>query len=191
MDRTITGVFPNQELAQVAAAKLVEAGFRPEQVQVVDRNTRGRHEFIGRRTQDTKRGSILGVLFGVCLGVLTGLLLADILGVGQASLLGALVIAIGGGLSGYWIGIVTTSQVREELEHEVDAGTVLVSVTADPERSADVLQIFNQEEGTALIASPATFTASVLHSVPSPPHGDEVTEAAGSPARPQPRPAQS
>lgn len=39
MDMTVTGIFSNQQAATLAAATLVRAGFRPDQVRVVNAST--------------------------------------------------------------------------------------------------------------------------------------------------------
>jgi len=166
MDTTVTGMFPNKTAAAVAAASLVQAGFASGQIRVVDANTRDRHQFIDKKTSGAKRAVILGITFGAIGGSLAGALLASVLGLGQAALLGGLAVAGGGALLGLAVGRSTKSQVQDELEHQVDAGTVLVSVITDEARGSSALELLAKEGGTSVVSTATTFTAAVLPATP-------------------------
>jgi len=159
---TVTGVFPNQQLASVAAGNLVSAGYRAEQVHVVHAGTPGRHEFIRERTADTRRAVMLGALFGAAGGALAGAVLWSAFGFVQAVAVGGLAAALGGAALGLLVGRSTKSQVQDELEHQVDSGTVLVSVTADSAHAAMLLELLAKDGGSSIVSSPTAFTAGVL-----------------------------
>lgn len=166
MDTTVTGLFPDRQAASLAAARLVMAGFTDDQVRVVHSNTRDRHEFIDGKTSDAKRAVLLGITFGAVGGTVAGALLATMLGMVQAALLGGLAIAGGGALLGLAVGRSTKSQIQAELENEVDAGSVLVSVTTDDALSARALELLAKEGGASVVSTAASFTAAVLTTTP-------------------------
>jgi uncharacterized membrane protein len=167
MHTTVTGVFPNQRLASLATRNLVSAGFRPDEVQVVDASTPARHEFIERSTLDTKRAVILGLVFGAIGGALAGAALAGVFGLWQAVVVGGLAAGAGGAVLGLFVGRSTKSQVQEELEHQVDAGTVLVSVSTDSAHGAGLQGLLAKEGGSSMVSTPASFTAGVLPASPN------------------------
>jgi len=167
MDTTVTGLFENQRRASLAAIQLLGAGFRKEQVRVVGANSPDRHEFIDRKTSDTKRAVILGVLFGALGGVVAGAGLASVFGLIEATMVGGIAISVGGAVLGFLVGRATTTQVQDEVEHQVDSGGVLVSVTTDREHAPKVLELLAREGGTSMVSTAATFTAGVLPVAPS------------------------
>lgn len=167
MDTTVTGIFSNQQVATLAAATLVRAGFRPDQVRVVHASTPDRHDFIGKKASDTKRAVLLGALFGAAGGALAGAALGGAFGLVRASVVGGLAVAAGGALLGLWIGRATTGQIQDELENQVLAGTVLVSVTTDSDSKLSALDLLAKEGGTSIVSTAASFTAGVVPTVPS------------------------
>lgn len=172
MDTTVTGIFPNQDLAALAITRLVQAGFAAEKVHVVDGKAPDRHEFIDSQTSDTKRAVVLGVLFGTVGGVVAGGGLSLVFGLPHWTLIGGIAIAIGGTVLGFLVGRATTTQVADELEHQVESGTVLVSVTTDTTRGPEALTLLTKEGEASIISTAATYTASVLpanhvHAAPS------------------------
>ena len=167
METTVTGIFPNQRLASLAASRLVSAGLRPDQVRVVNSATPDRHEFIDKRTSNTKRAVILGTVFGATGGVLAGVACAEVFGLVPATVVGGLALGAGGALLGLWNGRVTTSQVQDEVEHQVDAGTVLVSVTTDITNRPSVLELLAKEGGTSIVSTATSFSAGVLPGTPA------------------------
>ncbi|MEO6593799.1 MAG: hypothetical protein ABIP94_03505 [Planctomycetota bacterium] len=159
-------MFQSRELASLAAANLVRAGFRPDQVRVVDKGTPDRHAFLDKRTSGAKRAMILGAAFGAIGGVVAGALSADAFGLLPAILIGGLSVAAAGALLGLCVGRATKSQVQDELEHQVDAGTVIVNVTTDSEHEAKALALLAPEGKASIVSTGASFTAAVL---PGPP----------------------
>jgi predicted lipid-binding transport protein (Tim44 family) len=168
MDTTVTGIFPNQQQAARVSAWLETLGFRPDQIRVVSARTPDRHEFIDERSSNTRRAVILGAIFGVIGGSLTGVALAGLFGLVKSVLVGGLAAAMGGALLGLGIGRATANQVRDELEHQVDAGTVLVSVTTDETHKLVVLDLLAKEGGTSVVSSAVSYTAGVLSTTPEP-----------------------
>lgn len=166
MDTTVTGIFPNQAQASGASARLATLGFGPDQIRVVSARTPGRHEFIDERSSDTRRAVILGAIFGVIGGALTGVALSGLFGLVKSVVVGGLAAALGGALLGLGIGRATANQVRDQLEHQVDAGTVLVTVTTDEAHKLVVLDLLAKEGGTSVVSTPVSFAAGVLPTRP-------------------------
>jgi hypothetical protein len=166
MKTKVTGVFPDQAQASHAVERLSNAGFGFDQVREVNAATSDRHELIGERTADARRAAIMGTVFGVVAGALTGAALGGLFGLWQASLVGGLAAAAGGALLGFLVGRTTKGQVQDELEHQVDAGTVLVSVTTDGEHEAAVRELLSGQGGTSMVSTATSFTAGVLPTDP-------------------------
>ncbi|MEQ1632430.1 MAG: hypothetical protein ABL997_08660 [Planctomycetota bacterium] len=168
MDTTVTGMFPDHRAASVAADRLVKAGFRTEQVRVVSAFTGDRHQFIDAKTTNARRAVMLGTAFSAVGGSVAGALLASVL---DMALSGPLVMsgmagAIGGGLLGLVVGRSTKSQIQDELEHQVDAGTVLVGVVTDDKHVESALNLLSKEGASSVVSTATSFTASVLPSTP-------------------------
>ena len=166
MNTTVTGIFPNQRQAARVSAWLETLGFRRDQIRVVSARTPDRHEFIDDRSSNTRRAVILGAIFGVIGGSLTGVALAGLFGLVKSVVVGGLAAAMGGALLGLGIGRAPADQVREELEHQVDAGTVLVSVTTDEAHKLVVLDLLAKEGGTSVVSTSVSFAAGVLPTRP-------------------------
>jgi hypothetical protein len=167
MDTTVTGMFENRQLAAIATASLARAGFPASQTRVVDLSTPDHCAFIADRTSDKKRAVMLGILFGAVGGSLAGFALGGEFFDVPMAVLGGLTVAAGGAMLGLCVGHATTSQVQTEMENQVDAGIVLVSVTTESPRGPDLLALLAKEGGTSVVATPTTFTASVLPSAAS------------------------
>jgi uncharacterized membrane protein len=162
MDTTVTGIFPDRQLAAEAVAHLRDAGFRAEQLRIVDDQARDRHEFIRARTADTKRAVAIGVVFGTLVGAATGALLSGVFDPVPAIVVGAMVGAVGGTLLGTLVGRSTTSQIGDEIEHQVEAGNVLVSVTTDSAHGQRALDLLAQDGAVNMVSTAASFRAGVL-----------------------------
>jgi outer membrane lipoprotein SlyB len=167
MDTTVTGMFPDQTAAALAAEGLVRAGFRTDQVRIVSAATRDRHQFIDGKTADAKRAVMLGLGMGAVGGAAAGALLTSVLGFGLTALAGGLAAAMGGAVLGLIVGRTTKSQVRDEIEHQVGAGNVLVSVITDEVRLASAMEVLAKEGGSSVVSTSATFTAAVLPTTPT------------------------
>jgi outer membrane lipoprotein SlyB len=162
MDTTVTGIFPDRQLATAAVAHLREAGFPEERVRIVDNQARDRHEFIRSRTADTKRAVTFGIVFGTLVGGATGALLSGVFAPVPSIVIGALVGAVGGAVLGTLVGRATTTQIGDEIEHQVDAGNVLVSVTTDSEHGQRALEVLAKDGAVNMVSTAASFRAGVL-----------------------------
>lgn len=162
MNTSITGVFPDHRQASLAAASLLRFGFRDDQVRVVGGDTQNRHAFIHRRSADARRAAWMGTALGTCCGVVAGALLATPLGIPLAALWCGLAGAAGGAVLGLVVGRSTTSQIEGELENQVNAGAILVSVTTDEVRGSTVVSLLEKAGGSSIASSFISFTAGVL-----------------------------
>lgn len=162
MDTTVTGIFPDHKLADEAVSHLKSVGFRPEQLRVVDSEAHDRHEFVEARTADTKRAVVFGIAFGTLAGFTTGALLTSVFAPPAPLLVGALVGAVGGTILGSMVGRATSTQMGTELEHQLDGGTVLVSITTDSEHGQKALEVLAKDGAVNMVSTAATFRAGVL-----------------------------
>jgi hypothetical protein len=76
--------------------------------------------------------------------------------------LGGLVGAVGGLVLGLLVGRATTSQVEEEIEHQVDLGAVLVSVTTTSHDGPRAMELLARHGGANLVSTAASFAGGVL-----------------------------
>jgi hypothetical protein len=162
MDTTVTGLFPDRKLAATAVAHLRDAGFAAEQMRVVDEGSRDRHEFIRARTADTRRAVGFGAVFGTVVGAGAGALLSGVFELVPAIVVGALVGALGGVLLGTLVGRATTTQIGDEIEHQVEAGNVLVSVKTDSQRGQQALELLARDGAVNMVSTATSFRAGVL-----------------------------
>jgi len=159
MDTTITGMFSDQRAASIATSALMRRGLRRDQIRVVADDSPDRHRFLEVKTADTRRAAITGMLLGAIGGGLAFGILAEAAIPGWAALVGAVAGAIGGAVLGIVIGRSTGSQIRAELERSVDAGAVLVSVTADKTQQEMVIDLLATEGGTSVVSNMRSFIA--------------------------------
>jgi hypothetical protein len=163
MNKSVTGIFSDRATAETATLALVAAGFRREQVAIVDADNIGRRAWIAVRVADTKRAVQLGALIGGVGGTIAGL----VSGIGSSGVvltaaIGGCLLAAGGALLGILVGRSTASQIQTELENEVDAGRVLVSVNTDDAHSALLGSILAHEGRASVVSSKAWFEAAIL-----------------------------
>ena len=172
MDTTVTGLFPDTGSASRATARLLQTGFAAEQIHIVTADSPDRHEAIDKEVADTKRGIELGLVFGPIAGAVAGGALGGVFGLFPSVGGGVVVGLLGGGLLGLLVGRATTTQVKDEIEHQIDAGTVMVTVKTDGERAPHVMDVLASQGGTGLVATAASYTAAVL---PADPRGADKT----------------
>ncbi len=166
MNTIVTCLFQDREHASAANRRLVEAGYTVGQMRTIEARTPDRLAFITLRTSDGRRAAVLGAVFGCIGGFAAGALLGMHSGIWQAALIGAAVATVGGTLLGILVGFVTASQMKNELDSLVQAGTVLVSVTSDAAHSPDLIGLMVRHGGAAMVSSATTFTAGALASEP-------------------------
>lgn len=159
MDTTVTRLFPDRSSATQATTRLLAAGYRRDQIRIVDADTPDRHQFLRARTADQKRAILFGVVFGAVGGTLAGALLATVLDLAAAALAGGVAVAIGGALLGLAVGRTTASQVQQELETQLDGGGVAVSLVTDAGQGEQAIAHLSDAGGASLVSTATTFTA--------------------------------
>jgi hypothetical protein len=169
MKTTITGMFPDHQLARLAVANLRSVGFRRRQVRIVDAAARDRHEFIAERTGVARRVWRFGLIFGPAAGLLAGVLLSGMFAPLSAIVVGVTIGSLGGLALSLVVGRTTATQMREEIEHQVEVGTVLVSVRTDGAHSSQARSVMADGGAVNMVSSVAAFRAGVL---PVAPPGD-------------------
>lgn len=166
MDTTVTGLFSGRDRASAATLRLLGLGFRPEQIRVVNADTPDRHEAIHEQVADTKRAVRFGLVFGPVAGGIAGGALFGVFGSWSSFGVGCLVGLVGGAILGTLVGRTTTTQVKDEIEHQVDAGTVLVTVTTDSANARPALDLLAAEGATGIVATATSYTGGVLPADP-------------------------
>jgi hypothetical protein len=181
MDTTVTGIFPDRQHAAEAVARLRDAGFGTDQVQLVDEGAPERHEFVQARTADRGRAVAFGIVFGSLVGLLAGALLGSVFEEpSRALLFGGAVGAVGGGVLGLLVGGATRSQVGGEIERTLDAGRAIVSVATDGAHQQRAYDVLAKLGAVNLVSSPATFRGGVLPIAPAGQPQEEVGRRADS-----------
>jgi hypothetical protein len=159
MDTCVTGIFSDRITADLATRALLAVGFRRHHVEILDANSVAPLRRIAWRVADTRRamtmGAVLGGLGGVSSAVLAGFS-------GVTALFAGGALALGGAALGMAIGKSTASQIRTELEGELRAGRVLVTVTTDAAHSALLASILAHDGGTSVVSSRTSFRAAIL-----------------------------
>ena len=159
MDTTVTRLFPDRSSATQATARLLAAGYRREQIRIVDAETPDRHQFLRSRSADQKRAVVFGVVFGAVGGTLAGALLASVLDLAAAALAGGVAVAIGGALLGLAVGRSTATQVQQELETKLDGGSVVVSLVTDAAQGEAAIAHLTDAGSVSVVSTATTFTA--------------------------------
>jgi hypothetical protein len=159
METCVTGIFSDRATANVATRALVAVGFRRDNVEIVDASSVRRRTRIALRVADSRRAMATGALLGGIGGAGSALLAGT---GGVTALVAGLALALGGALLGLVVGRSTTSQIRAELEGELDAGRVLVTVTTDAAHAALLTSILAADGGTSVVSSRASFRAAIL-----------------------------
>ena len=157
--RTVVGVFDGPNHAEQALNELKDAGFTPEQVSVVARDTRETRDMAertGMGGEGAGTGAFLGGITGGVLGWLVGIGALAIPGIGPVVAAGALATTLGGAalgaVAGGLIGALTSLGVPEEdargYEEHVRQGSILLTVDAPSTQQGDEAQsIFTRRGG--------------------------------------------
>src|SRR5919112_1176032 len=163
MGHTVVGVFDGQQDAEKALNALKDAGFTPDQVSVVAKDTREtqtmveRSDMGGAETTGIGTGALMGGLFGGAAGWLIGIGALAIPGIGPIVAAGALATTLGGAavgaVAGGLIGALVGAGIPEEdargYEEDVRRGSMLLMVAAHDVRQAGQAQsIFAQRGGS-------------------------------------------
>lgn len=169
---TIVGTFATADHASQAISDLRDAGFRPDQVSVVARDSRGNEE-LARQAGETVTekhgnhapegagtGAVLGGLTGGVLGWLVGIGALAIPGIGPvvtagvlgsaiaAAAGGAAVGAVTGGLIGAFVGMGIPEDEAKHYEDRVRSGRILLAaIPATEMQERQAFEIFNRHGG--------------------------------------------
>jgi len=145
--RTVIGVFEDAYRATQALNALRDAGFTPEQVSVVARDTRVTREMADNTdmvAEDAGKGAVVGTVLGGLAGWLVGISALAIPGVGPivgAGIIGTTLAGAGiGAATGGLVGALGSYDVPEEdaraYEEWVRQGSVLLTVHATSDAQA-------------------------------------------------------
>jgi hypothetical protein len=156
--RTVIGVFDGPRHAEMALNGLRDAGFKPDQVSVVARESDELKQMIGSTGMGTggaatATGAVVGGLTGGVLGWLVGIGALAIPGIGPVVAAGAFATALGGaaigaaagGLLGALIDMGVPEEDARSYETSVREGSILLSVNAlSATEASKARSIFNQ-----------------------------------------------
>lgn len=173
--KTILGVFPSTQEADMAIADLEQAGFSSKDISVIMRQegvppgvpTGGRGSTV---TRDTGTGVTAGGAIGGVAGLIIGIAAVTVPGLGALIAAGPLAVALGlveigattlagavtgaaaGGIIGALVGLGVPEERAKVYEEAVRKGQVLLAVTVSPEKENKVNEIFDKH-GAAEICS--------------------------------------
>src|SRR5688572_22518194 len=152
MSHTVAGVFTESRHAEMALNELKDAGFTPDQVSVVAKDTREtqtmveRSDMAGAETSGAATGALLGGLTGGLAGWLVGIGALAIPGIGPivaagalaTTLGGAAVGAVAGGLIGALVGAGIPEEDARTYETHVKEGRILITAQATNAQQAQL-----------------------------------------------------
>ncbi len=159
METTVTGLFPDSATATRARQDLLAAGFPPEAITTLTRETKGLHDLLGEETSDALRGAAIGAGTGaVGLAVAAAAMSPLALGVFEAhwALAAPAGAAIGGaigGVIGFLIGSATGHQVQEQYEVLIENGAQALAVNTDGRHAAIAFETLRRAGGVELSTS--------------------------------------
>lgn len=160
---TVAGLFDGPRHAELALNDLKSAGFMPDQVSVVAKDTGATRTMVensdmeGAETKGTGTGALLGGLGGGALGWLVGIGALAIPGIGPIVAAGALATTLGGaaigaaagGLIGALAGAGVPEDDAHEYEQHVRDGSILLTVGAtDAQQAGQAREVFDRHGAT-------------------------------------------
>jgi len=160
---TVAGVFNHEREAEQALNALKDAGFSPDQVSVVAKDTRGTQEMVersdmaGAETSGATAGAFLGGVTGGIAGWLIGIGALAIPGIGPVVAAGALATTLGGaavgavagGLIGALVGAGIPEDDARSYETYVREGRILITAQAGTSQQAQAARdAFEQYNGS-------------------------------------------
>ena len=160
---TVVGVFDGPGDAEKALNELKDAGFTPDQVSVVAKDTREtqtmveRSDMAGAETSGAATGAFLGGLTGGIAGWLVGIGALAIPGIGPivaagalaTTLGGAAVGAVAGGLIGALVGAGIPEEDAKTYESHVKEGRILITAqTTTGKQAQDARDSFDRYGGS-------------------------------------------
>jgi hypothetical protein len=162
MSHTVAGVFDDTRHAEMALNELKDAGFSPEQVSVVAKDTGETESMVehsdmaGAETTGAGTGALLGGITGGIAGWLVGIGALAIPGIGPVVAAGALATTLGGaaigaaagGLIGALVGAGIPEEDARGYETYVRQGRVLLTAQASTAQQAQKARAaFEQHDG--------------------------------------------
>jgi len=163
MSHTVAGVFNEPRHAEMALNELKTAGFSPDQVSVVAKDTGETKEMVersdmgGAETAGAGTGALLGGITGGIAGWLVGIGALAIPGIGPIVAAGALATTIGGaavgavagGLIGALVGAGVPEDDARSYETHVKEGRILITAQATNSQQAQLARdAFDRHSGT-------------------------------------------
>ena len=163
MSHTVAGVFDEPRHAEMALNELKDAGFRPDQVSVVAKDTRETQAMVegsdmaGAETSGAAAGAFLGGITGGIVGWLVGIGALAIPGIGPivaagalaTTLGGAAVGAVAGGLIGALVGAGIPEEDARSYETHVKEGRILITAQAmNAQQAGRAREAFDRHGGT-------------------------------------------
>jgi hypothetical protein len=163
MSHTVAGVFDEPGHAEMALNELKDAGFTPEQVSVVARDTGEaqsmveRSDMAGAETTAAGTGALLGGITGGVVGWLVGVGALAIPGIGPIVAAGALATTLGGaaigavagGLIGALVGMGIPEEDARSYETHVREGRILIAAQASTAQQSQAARAaFERHGGT-------------------------------------------
>jgi len=163
MSHTVAGVFNESRHAEMALNELKDAGFTPDQVSVVARDTGEtqsmveRSDMAGAETTGAGTGALLGGITGGIAGWLVGIGALAIPGIGPVVAAGALATTLGGaavgavagGLIGALVGAGIPEDDARSYETHVREGRILITAQATSAQQAQAARdAFDRHGGT-------------------------------------------
>jgi uncharacterized membrane protein len=163
MSHTVAGVFDEPRHAEMALNELKDAGFSPDQVSVVAKDTRetqsmvDRSDMAGAETSGATAGAFLGGITGGIAGWLVGIGALAIPGIGPivaagalaTTLGGAAVGAVAGGLLGALVGAGIPEDDARTYETHVSEGRILITAqAATGQQAQEARDAFDRHGGT-------------------------------------------
>lgn len=174
MSHTVAGVFNEPRHAEMALNELKDAGFTPDQVSVVARDTREtqdmveRSDMAGAETSGATAGAFLGGITGGIVGWLVGIGALAIPGIGPVVAAGALATTLGGaavgavagGLIGALVGAGIPEDDARSYETHVREGRILITAQArNAEQAREARDAFDRHGGSDVRAYDRTGSA--------------------------------
>jgi hypothetical protein len=163
MAHTVAGVFNEPRHAEMALNDLKDAGFTPDQVSVVARESGEAESMVdrsgmaGAETKGAGAGALLGGITGGIAGWLVGIGALAIPGIGPVVAAGALATTLGGaavgavagGLIGALVGAGVPEDDARSYETHVREGRILVTAQAATGQEAEAARaVFDRHGGT-------------------------------------------
>jgi len=157
--QTVVGIFDGQNDAEKALNELKNAGFTPDQVSVVAKDTSETKSMVegssmgGAETSGIGTGALLGGIFGGAAGWLVGIGALAIPGIGPIVAAGALATTLGGaavgaaagGLIGALVGAGIPEEDARTYETHVKEGRILITAQASTaEQTQEARDVFDR-----------------------------------------------